>query len=258
MRDGVMFEVIPAIDLKGGKCVQLRQGRASDVIFSTDEPPEEIARRWVALGARTLHIVDLDGAFRGTLVHFQQIKRILEAVHACSSKCKIQVGGGIRDYESAEKLLNAGVERVIFGTVAFRRPEVVRAVAEDFSKHRVMVALDARGGKVAVEGWQHTTEIGVREAAKHAESIGAGSILFTNIDVEGLMRGVNVSAIREVVRAVSVPVVASGGVSSVEDVLAVCDAGAAGVVVGSALYTGKIDFRSAVEAVVAHCSYCDE
>ena len=253
-----MFEVIPAIDLKGGKCVQLRQGRASDVIFSTNEPPEEIAKCWVALGARTLHIVDLDGAFRGTLVHFQQIKRILEAVHdACSSKCKIQVGGGIRDYESAEKLLSAGVERVIFGTVAFRRPEVVRAVAEDFSKHRVMVALDARGGKVAVEGWQHTTEIGVREAAKHAESIGAGSILFTNIDVEGLMRGVNVSAIREVVRAVSVPVVASGGVSSVEDVLAVCDAGAAGVVVGSALYTGKIDFRSAVEAVIARRSHCD-
>ncbi len=237
-----MFEVIPAIDLKGGKCVQLRQGNAADVIFSTDEHPVEIARRWVSAGARTLHVIDLDGAFRGSVVHYQMIKQIADSVNA-----KIQVGGGIRSYESAAKILNIA-DKVILGTVAFKNPEIIRRVVEDFSEERVIVAIDARSGKVAVDGWQQTTDMHVRDAARFVEEeTHAGCILFTNIDVEGLMKGIDADAIREVVSAVSIPVIASGGVSGIEDVLAAKKAGASGIVIGSAIYTRKIDLKNAIQ-----------
>jgi phosphoribosylformimino-5-aminoimidazole carboxamide ribotide isomerase len=238
------FEVIPAIDLRGGRCVQLRQGKKEEVIFSSAENPVEIARKWIAEGARRLHIIDLDGAFQEEKNNFEMIKNIAEGVER---KAKIQVGGGIRTYEAAVTLLAIGtgveVDKVIFGTAALKSPHLIEKVANAFSSDRVMVALDVRKGKVAIDGWRETTGLEAREAAKKAEEMGAGSLLFTNIDVEGLMKGIETKIIEEFVSSVSVPVVISGGVSSVEDVMRIKEAGACGVVIGSALYKGKIDWN---------------
>ena len=232
------FEVIPAIDLRGGRCVQLRQGKKEEEIFSSTEDPVEIARRWVIQGARRLHVIDLDGAFQEEKNNFGVIKDIAESE---GGKAKIQVGGGIRSYETAVELLDIGIDRIIFGTVALKSPHLIEKVANAFSSERVMVALDARKGKVAIDGWREVTGIEAKEAAKQVEKIGAGSLLFTNIDVEGLMKGVELKIIAEFVSSVEIPVIVAGGVSSIEDVKRIKEAGASGVVIGSALYKGKID-----------------
>ncbi|OYT66358.1 1-(5-phosphoribosyl)-5-[(5-phosphoribosylamino)methylideneamino]imidazole-4-carboxamide isomerase [ANME-1 cluster archaeon ex4572_4] len=246
------FEVVPAVDLRGGKCVQLRQGRKEEVIFSSAESPVEIARHWVEQGASRLHIIDLDGAFQETKNNSAVVKKIAESVGVSGvsgvsgerGRAKIQVGGGIRSYERAVELLALpGVERIIFGTAALKSPRLVERVAREFGSERVMVALDVRGGKVAVDGWRETTGLDAKEAAKQAEELGAGSLLFTNIDVEGLMQGVETEVVAEFVRSAGVPVVVAGGVSSAEDVERVREAGASGVVVGSALYTGKLSLE---------------
>ena len=240
------FEVIPAVDLKGGRCVQLRQGKKEDVIFSSAEDPAEIARQWVLLGASRLHIIDLDAALQEMQTNLEVVKRIAES-EGVKGKAKIQVGGGIRSYDTAVKLLELGrgegVDRIIFGTAALKSPELIETVAKEFSSERVMVALDVRHGKVAIDGWREVTEVNATEAAKHAEQMGAGSLLFTNIDVEGLMRGIEPEIVKVFVRSVNVPVVIAGGVSSSEDVMRIKEAGARGVVIGSALYKGKIDFE---------------
>ena len=235
------FELIPAIDLRGGRCVQLRQGKREDEIFASAENPVEIARGWVIQGARRLHVIDLDGAFQEEKNNLGVIKKIADA-EGVREKAKIQVGGGIRSYETAVELLEAGIDRIIFGTVALKSPHLIEQVANAFSPERVMVALDARKGKVAIDGWQEVTGVDATEAAKQVERIGAGSLLFTNIDVEGLMEGVDQEIIAEFVSSVSIPVVIAGGVSSVEDIGKIKDAGASGVVMGSALYKGKLDF----------------
>ena len=236
------FELIPAIDLKGGRCVQLRQGKKEDEIFASAENPVEIARGWVIQGARRLHVIDLDGAFQEEKNNLGVIKKIADA-EGVREKAKIQVGGGIRSYETAVELLETGIDRIIFGTVALKSPHLIEQVANAFSLERVMVALDARKGKVAIDGWREVTGVNATEAAKQVERIGAGSLLFTNIDVEGLMEGVDQEIIAEFVSSVSIPVVIAGGVSSVEDIGKIKDAGASGVVMGSALYKGKIDFN---------------
>ena len=236
------FELIPAIDLKGGRCVQLRQGKKEDEIFASAENPVEIARGWVIQGARRLHVIDLDGAFQEEKNNLGVIKKIADA-EGVREKAKIQVGGGIRSYETAVELLETGIDRIIFGTVALKSPHLIEQVANAFSPERVMVALDARKGKVAIDGWREVTGVDATEAAKQVERIGAGSLLFTNIDVEGLMEGVDQEIIAEFVSSVSIPVVIAGGVSSVEDIGKIKDAGASGVVMGSALYKGKIDFN---------------
>ncbi|MGB3459939.1 MAG: 1-(5-phosphoribosyl)-5-[(5-phosphoribosylamino)methylideneamino]imidazole-4-carboxamide isomerase [Halobacteriota archaeon] len=236
------FELIPAIDLRGGRCVQLRQGKKEDEIFASDENPVEIARGWVIQGARRLHVIDLDGAFQEEKNNLGVIKKIADA-EGVREKAKIQVGGGIRSYETAVELLETGIDRIIFGTVALKSPHLIEQVANAFSPERVMVALDARKGKVAIDGWQEVTGVNATEAAKQVERLGAGSLLFTNIDVEGLMEGVDQESITEFVSSVSIPVVIAGGVSSVEDIGKIKDAGASGVVMGSALYKGKLDFN---------------
>lgn len=236
------FEVIPAIDLQEGKCVQLRQGKKEAVIFSSAENPVQIARNWVMLGATRLHIIDLDGAFQEVKNNFEVIKDIAES-NWVKEKAKIQVGGGIRSYETAITLLEIGVDRIIFGTAALKSPQLIERIASEFSSERVMVALDVRKGKVAIDGWRETTGMNAKDAAKEAERTGAGSLLFTNIDVEGLMKGIEPGIIEEFVSSVSIPVVISGGVSSVEDVMRIREAGACGVVIGSALYKGKIDWH---------------
>ncbi len=236
------FELIPAIDLRGGRCVQLRQGKKEDEIFASAENPVEIARGWIIQGARRLHVIDLDGAFQEEKNNLGVIKKIADA-EGVREKAKIQVGGGIRSYETAVELLETGIDRIIFGTVALKSPHLIEQVANAFSPERVMVALDARKGKVAIDGWQEVTGVNATEAAKQVERIGAGSLLFTNIDVEGLMEGVDQEIIAEFVSSVSIPVVIAGGVSSVEDIGKIKDAGASGVVMGSALYKGKLDFN---------------
>ncbi|MHC1610318.1 MAG: 1-(5-phosphoribosyl)-5-[(5-phosphoribosylamino)methylideneamino]imidazole-4-carboxamide isomerase [Candidatus Methanospirareceae archaeon] len=244
------FEVIPAVDLKGGRCVQLRQGKKEDVIFSSVEDPVEIAKRWVVEGASRLHIIDLDAALQEGQNNFGIIKRIAES-KGVLGKVKIQVGGGIRSYEVAVTMLEigggAGVDRIIFGTAALKSPQLIEDVVAEFPSERVMVALDVIKGKVAIDGWREVTGIDAKEAAKQAEQIGAGSLLFTNIDVEGLMTGIEPGIIEEFVSSVNVPVVIAGGVSSVEDVMRIRDAGASGVVIGSALYKGKIKFNDLIK-----------
>ncbi|MFV9676926.1 MAG: 1-(5-phosphoribosyl)-5-[(5-phosphoribosylamino)methylideneamino]imidazole-4-carboxamide isomerase [Methanosarcinales archaeon] len=234
------FEVIPAVDLKGGNCVQLRQGKKDAVLFSADNPVE-IAREWVAQGAKRLHVIDLDGAFMEEQSNFVVIKALTES-EGVKGRAKIQVGGGIRSYEAAVKLLEIGVDRVIFGTAAFKSPQLIERVVDEFSSERVMVALDARKGKVAIDGWREVTGLDAKEAVKKAEELGAGSLLFTNIDVEGLMSGVDKEFIAAFVGAASVPVVIAGGVSSADDVKWIKEVGASGVVLGSALYKGKMNF----------------
>ena len=236
------FELIPAIDLRDGRCVQLRQGKKEDEIFASAENPVEIARGWVIQGARRLHVIDLDGAFQEEKNNLGVIKKIANS-EGVREKAKIQVGGGIRSYETAVELLELGIDRIIFGTVALKSPHLIEQVANAFSPERVMVALDARKGKVAIDGWREVTGVDATEAAKQVERIGAGSLLFTNIDVEGLMEGVDQEIIAEFVSSVSIPVVIAGGVSSVEDIGKIKDAGASGVVMGSALYKGKLDFN---------------
>jgi phosphoribosylformimino-5-aminoimidazole carboxamide ribotide isomerase len=247
---GSMFEIIPAIDLQGGRCVQLRQGKKEAVIFSTAESPVEIAKHWVRQGASRLHIIDLDGAFQEEKNNFEVIRAIAES-KAVTDTATIEVGGGIRTYEAAVKLLElaegAGIDRIIFGTAALRSPDLIERVAKDYSSKRVMVALDIRAGKVAIDGWREVTGMDARAAAKHAERLGAGSLLFTNIDVEGLMRGIEPKIVEEFVSSVSVPVVIAGGVSSVADVMRIKEAGARGVIIGSALYKGKIDFQEVLK-----------
>jgi phosphoribosylformimino-5-aminoimidazole carboxamide ribotide isomerase len=235
------FEVIPAVDMQDGQVVQLVAGeRGTETTYGD---PVAAAERWVQEGARTLHLVDLDGAFEGERGNAPAVKRIVEAVDV-----DVQLGGGIRTAEDAIGLLDRGVDRVILGTAAIEQPEIVEEIS-DRHPGAVMVSLDAKGGEVVVSGWTESTGLDPAEAATRYEELGAGAILFTNVDVEGQLAGVRTEAVERVVDAVDVPVVASGGVATVEDVVALKEAGAAAVVVGTALYEGAFTLAEAMDAV---------
>lgn len=237
------FLVMPAIDLKDGKCVQLVGGDPSKEIFSSDNPLE-IARKWEKEGARMLHVVDLDGALNSVRRNEDVILRILEEVGI-----PIQLGGGIRSFEDAEKFLDAGVYRVILGTSAILQPELIERIALSYSSERVMVAVELKSGKVALKGWRETAEISPAEVLREAERRGAGSILFTSVDVEGKLSGVDIESLETILEFTELPVFYSGGVSRVEDIIKIKEAGASGVVIGSALYKGKISLKEALEVV---------
>jgi phosphoribosylformimino-5-aminoimidazole carboxamide ribotide isomerase len=237
------FEVVPAVDVQDGQVVQLVGGERGTGKRYGD--PVEAAQRWVDAGARTLHLVDLDGAFEGERANASAIERVVEAV---GDGTGVQVGGGIRSTEDARSLLDSGVDRVILGTAAVEEPGIVAEISETYPES-VLVSLDAKGGEVVVSGWTEGTGIDPAEAAVRYEELGAGGILFTDVDVEGQLEGVRTEPVRRVVEATSIPVVASGGVASVEDVRALADAGAAAVVVGTALYEGRFTLREAQEAV---------
>ena len=237
------FDLFPAVDLRGGKCVQLVGGVPGTEVVSLDDPLAQ-AVRWVEMGSQVLHIIDLDGAIQGVRINGPILQEIVETLDLF-----IQVGGGIRTREDAASLLDLGVDRVILGTAALARPEMVTELAAGFGSERVMVALDVRRGKVTTEGWQRDLKKGAIELGLLFQEKGAGSILFTNIDVEGQVRGIDPEPTRRLVEAVDIPVVAAGGVSTVEDVLVLRDAGAAGAVVGTAIYTGKLDFSEALSAI---------
>jgi phosphoribosylformimino-5-aminoimidazole carboxamide ribotide isomerase len=235
------FEVVPAVDLQDGEVVQLVGGERGTGTRYGD--PVEAAESWVEAGAETLHVVDLDGAFEGERSNAVAVERVLSAVDV-----DVQLGGGIRTRADARGLLSRGVDRVVVGTAAVEEPELVADVAADYPDG-VLVSLDAKGGEVVVEGWTAGTGLDPAEAAARYEDLGAAGILFTNVDTEGRMEGVATDPVRRVVDAVDVPVVASGGVASLDDVRALRDAGAAAVVVGTALYEGEFTLQEASDAV---------
>ena len=241
------FEVIPAVDVQDGEVVQLVGGERGTGKRYGD--PVEAAERWVEAGAETLHLVDLDGAFEGERVNADAIEAVVEAVGADATDAPVglQLGGGIRTAEGARDLLDLGLDRVILGTAAVETPEIVAEIDETHPDS-VVVSLDAKGGEVVVSGWTEGTGLDPAEAAARYEELGAGAVLFTNVDVEGQLEGIDRGAVESVVDAVDVPVIASGGVASIDDVADLKAAGAAAVVVGTALYEGRFTLREAQAA----------
>jgi phosphoribosylformimino-5-aminoimidazole carboxamide ribotide isomerase len=234
------FEVVPAVDMQDGQVVQLVGGERGTGKEYGD--PVEAAERWVEAGASTLHLVDLDGAFEGERVNAPAVEAIREAVDV-----DLQLGGGIRTAADARDLLDRGLSRVILGTAAVEDPEVVAEISETHPGS-VLVSLDAKAGEVVVSGWTEGTGLDPAEAAARYAKLGAGGVLFTDVDVEGRLEGVREDPVRAVVEAVSIPVVASGGVTTLDDVRALKRAGAAAVVVGTALYEGQFTLEEAQRA----------
>jgi len=234
------FEVIPAVDMQDGEVVQLVQGERGTETRYGD--PVEAARRWVDAGARTLHLVDLDGAFEGERANAAAVEAVVDAVDV-----PIQLGGGIRTVDDALGLLDRGVDRVILGTAAVEQPDIVREIS-DARPDSVVVSLDAKGDEVVVSGWTEGTGLDPVDAAARYEELGAAAILFTDVDVEGRLEGVRTDRIERLADAVDVPVIASGGVASLDDVRACREAGAAAVVVGTALYEGAFTLDAAMDA----------
>ena len=235
------FEVIPAVDVQDGEVVQLVAGERGTEKRYGD--PQTAAEQWVDQGAETLHLVDLDGAFKGERVNSAAFETIIE-----TSDVDLQIGGGIRTAEDAFELLELGVDRVILGTAAVENPDIVAEISERYPGS-VMVSLDAKDGEVVVSGWTESTGLDPAEAAGRYEELGAGAILFTDVDVEGQLEGVNTDLVSRVCGAVDIPVVASGGVATIPDIRALREAGAAAVVVGTALYEGAFTLDAALEAL---------
>jgi phosphoribosylformimino-5-aminoimidazole carboxamide ribotide isomerase len=233
------FFVIPAVDLKEGKCVRLVQGDPTRKTIELDNPVE-VAKRWESLGAKRLHVVDLDGALQGVRKNEAIVKDIIGAL-----EIPVQFGGGIRSPEDARNLLDSGVEKVILGTAAMEKPELMENLMEKYGSERIIVALDSKEGKVVTEGWVKDTGVRAADLAKKFEGF-ASECLFTNVDVEGLVKGLNLDIIKEVVGSTTMGVIASGGISSMADIGAVKNLGAVGAVIGTALYKGKIDFKDAL------------
>lgn len=234
--------LIPAIDIKEGKCVRLRQGRMDDnTVFSDD--PVAVAGRWVAAGARRLHLVDLDGAFAGKPRNADIVHAIVKAY----PDVPVQIGGGIRDEDAIQAYLDAGVEYVIIGTKAVHTPYFVRDVAMEYPRH-IIVGLDARDGKVAIDGWSKLSRHDVIDMARHFEEDGVEAIIYTDISRDGMMTGVNVEATARLARAIRIPVIASGGITDLADIRAlgaVAGDGVVGAITGRAIYEGSLDFAEA-------------
>jgi phosphoribosylformimino-5-aminoimidazole carboxamide ribotide isomerase len=234
--------VIPAIDLKSGQCVRLYQGDMDQAaVYSHD--PVAVALRWQQEGAERLHVVDLDGAVSGKGVNTDVIAQVCQSL-----TIPVQVGGGSRTLDAVERLFSLGVSRVILGTVAYRQPDVVTAACQDFPG-RITVGIDARGGKVAVQGWTEATELDAVDLAKRCEEMGVSEIVYTDIARDGTRQGVNLRATLAVARAVSLPIIASGGVASLQDIAQLTQReadGISGVIIGRALYTGAITLPEAI------------
>jgi phosphoribosylformimino-5-aminoimidazole carboxamide ribotide isomerase len=235
--------IIPAIDLKDGKCVRLKQGDMSDATVFSDDPTAT-AREWLAQGARRLHLVDLNGAAAGKPKNESAIRAIAEAV---GDKMPIQLGGGIRDLDTIERYLDAGVGFVIIGTAAVKTPGFLHDACTAFGGH-VLVALDAKDGKVAVDGWSKMTGHDVVDLAKKFQDYGVEAIIYTDIGRDGMLTGVNIEATVALARQLSVPVIASGGLTNLDDVKALCAVqgeGITGAITGRAIYQGTLNFAEA-------------
>ena len=237
--------LIPAIDLKGGQCVRLRQGRMDDVtVFSND--PVSVAQRWADEGAQRIHLVDLDGAVKGQPINAKVIEEI-----AAKVAVPVQIGGGIRDEATVQRYLNAGVAYVIIGTKAVNSPHFLRDLCIEFPRH-IIVSLDAKDGRLALNGWSKLTHHDAVEAAQHCERDGVEAIVYTDIAMDGMMKGFNAEATGKLARAVKTPVFASGGVSRMEDIHKLKELepdGVAGAVIGRALYEGDLNLKDCLKAV---------
>jgi phosphoribosylformimino-5-aminoimidazole carboxamide ribotide isomerase len=243
--------LIPAIDLKDGKCVRLRQGRMDDeTVFGDD--PVAVARRWVEAGARRLHMVDLNGAFQGKPVNASAIRAVAEAF----PDLPIQVGGGIRDEETVQAYLDAGVQYTIIGTRAVSAPHFINDLCVEFPGH-IIVGLDAKDGKVAIDGWSKLSHHSVIDMAQRFEDDGVEAIVFTDIGRDGMMEGVNVESTVELAQAIRIPVIASGGITNLDDIQALCkvaDEGIMGAITGRAIYEGTLDLAEAQKLADELCA----
>ena len=236
--------IFPAIDLRGGKCVRLIQGDFDkETVYSDD--PQATALKWQSFGAKFLHVVDLDGARKGSPQNLDAIKKILDAV-----KIPIEVGGGIRTLDDMEKVLSLGVRRVILGSVAVENISLVREAAQKFGD-KIVVGIDARDGFVAVHGWEKSSMVKVGELAKKIVAAGVKTIIYTDISKDGMLSGVNAESFAELAKESGAEIIASGGVKSIEDIRALKAKKIAGVIVGKAIYTGALDLKSAIELAEA-------
>lgn len=236
------MDIIPAIDLKGGKCVRLYQGDYSrETVFSED--PVSMALHWQSLGAERLHIVDLDGAALGEPCHASLVEEIARSVDI-----PIQLGGGLRSLEAIEKVLGLGVERAILGTVAVADQALTRDACRRFGE-RVMVSIDARGGLVASHGWKETTEVSASDLAAEMASLGVKRLVYTDIARDGTLTSPDLDSIARLVAKTVLPVIAAGGISSLEHIRRLAELGVEGAIVGRALYTGNLDLKEALVAV---------
>ncbi len=234
------MKIYPAIDVKDGRCVRLVQGKFSDVTVYADDPVE-MALKWEKLGAEYLHVVDLDGARVGEPVNTAVISKM-----AVNLGIPVQLGGGIRSIEMMEILLCKGIQRVILGTSAVNDQELVKKAVNTFDNNLV-IGIDAKNGFVAIEGWAKTSSFTAIEFAKKMEELGAKTIIYTDIDTDGMLSGPNLKAMEEMVKAVNIEVIASGGVSSIEDIKNLKNVGVSGAIIGKALYTGNIDLAEAIK-----------
>jgi len=234
-----MFEVIPAIDILNGNCVRLTQGcYDAQKVYSKD--PVEMAKKWEDLGAKRLHVVDLDGAKTGLPKNIEIIKAIAQAL-----KIPVQAGGGIRNFEIIKELLNSGINRVILGTTAVNNPNTLAKFCAEFGE-ALAVAIDTKDGKVATEGWAKLSNKDIYTLAKSAVNLGVKRFIYTEINRDGMLAGPNVEGIKKFISEVSVPVIASGGISSKEDIEKIKEIGAEGCIVGKALYEGKVKLEELV------------
>lgn len=239
------MEVIPAIDLLEGQCVRLYQGDYSrSQVFNTN--PVEVAQQWVDQGATRLHVVDLDGAKAGKPMNAEAIAAIVRAVAV-----SVQVGGGLRDRAGVTQLLDIGVQRVILGTAAVEDHPLVEQLCNEFPG-QIVAGIDARNGRVATRGWLETSEVAATDLAQQMSQLGVAAIIYTDIHRDGTLSGPNLDALRELARGVSIPIIASGGISSITDLLSLLalePSGVSGVIIGRALYTGDISLKSAIQAI---------
>lgn len=239
------MEVIPAIDLLDGKCVRLYQGDYNQAAIFNDNPVE-VARQWQAEGATRLHVVDLDGAKAGKSVNLAVIEAIAKAIDI-----PVQVGGGLRDRTGVSRLLDTGVQRAILGTIAVENPELVTQLCSEFP-NQIVVGIDARNGKVATRGWLETSEVNAIDLAQQMTKQGVAAIIYTDIHRDGTLSGPNIETLRELAESITIPVIASGGVSSLTDLfslLSLESVGVTGAIVGKAIYTGDLSLKEAVRAV---------
>ncbi|MFK5893904.1 MAG: 1-(5-phosphoribosyl)-5-[(5-phosphoribosylamino)methylideneamino]imidazole-4-carboxamide isomerase [Pseudomonadota bacterium] len=232
--------LIPAIDLKDGLCVRLRQGIMEDNTVFSDNPVE-VAGKWFSAGARRLHLVDLNGAFEGKPVNGEIIKEITKSY----PDLPVEIGGGIRDINTVEAYLDAGISYVIIGTQAVKKPSFVTELCKEFPGH-IIVGLDANEGKVAINGWAEESEFDVIDLAKRFEGDGVDAIIYTDIKRDGMMKGVNIESTVKLAQAINIPVIASGGITNLDDIKALCEVaseGISGAITGRAIYEGSLDFE---------------
>ncbi|BCL77153.1 1-(5-phosphoribosyl)-5-[(5-phosphoribosylamino) methylideneamino] imidazole-4-carboxamide isomerase [Jeongeupia sp. HS-3] len=237
--------IIPAIDLKDGQCVRLRQGEMTDATVFSDDPASFVSH-WLGQGARRMHLVDLNGAFAGKPKNLDAVKRIIKAI---DGEVPIQLGGGIRNLDTIEMYLDAGIDYVIIGTAAVKQPGFLHEACDAFPGH-IIVGLDAKDGKVATDGWAKVTDHDVVDLAKRFEGYGVESVIYTDIGRDGMLSGVNIEATVKLAQALRIPVIASGGLTDLDDVRKLVEVeaeGIEGVITGRAIYEGTIDFKAAQE-----------